>query len=217
MIVVIQCAASKRSNAGHFLNAEGQPVLFVADPSKAPFIDSHLYARPDDLCEDGTSWRDLLRKYNSHVNGNPFALLRAFDLYENDVYQKLVARFGTDNTYILSAGWGLIRSDFLTPVYDITFSQSADSFKRRKKTDAYRDFSMLPAESTDPIFFFGGKDYVPLFAELTKQISAPKTVFFNSATAPNIPRCSLRRFQTSTRTNWHYECANAFIAASNQS
>ena len=89
MIVVIQCAASNDSIAGHLHQFGGQPVLFVADPSKAPLIDNHLYARPDDLSEEGrASWRDLLRKYNSHANGNPFGLLRAFNLYENDSFTK---------------------------------------------------------------------------------------------------------------------------------
>jgi len=73
---------------------------------------------------------------------------------------------------------------------------------------------MLPVGTSDPIFFFGGKDYVSLFATLTKSISAPKTVFYNSAVSPDAPGCSLKRFETSTRTNWHYECANAFIASS---
>ena len=61
------------------------------------------------------------------------------------------------------------------------------------------------------IVFFGGKDYLPLFSALTTGIYAPKTVFYNSASMPSGRGCKLRRFETSTRTNWHYECANAFI------
>jgi hypothetical protein len=36
MIVVIQCAASKRPDAGHFLTASGKLVDFVAQPQIAP-------------------------------------------------------------------------------------------------------------------------------------------------------------------------------------
>ena len=41
---------------------------------------------------------------------------------------------GLDRLYILSAGWGLIPGDFLTPNYDITFSaaQNVQRFKRRR-------------------------------------------------------------------------------------
>ena len=61
---------------------------------------------------------------------SPFGLLPAYQLYENSTYNRLVDRFGLSNVYILSAGWGLIPADFLTPHYDITFSASADAYKR---------------------------------------------------------------------------------------
>lgn len=211
MIFIIQCAASKHPQAGLFRTRNGSPVLFVADPSKAPPDSSIVYVRPDDPSDQGTSWRDLLVRYNANPAKNPFGLRQAYDLYENDAYRRLVEKFGIEKTYILSAGWGLIRADFLTPAYDITFSASADRYKRRTRKDAYQDFCMLPDGCAEPMVFFGGKDYVPLFAELTKTINAPKTVFYNSESAPEAPRCFLQRFQTSTRTNWHYECANAFL------
>jgi len=36
-------------------------------------------------------------------------------------------------------------------------------------------------------------------------------VFYNAAMAPPAAGCRLRRFATTTRTNWHYECAQALI------
>ena len=92
---------------------------------------------------------------------NPFGLLPALDLYENPAYGRLAAEFGIDSTYILSAGWDLIAGSFLTPDYDITFSQSADGYKRRRPCDLYRDLCMLSLDTWEPIYFFGGKDYVP--------------------------------------------------------
>ena len=132
-------------------------------------------------------------------------------LYENRTYGRLVDRYGLENTYILSAGWGLIAAGFLTPAFDITFGGQADKYKRRRKTDRYDDLCMLPGDTLGPIVFFGGKDYVPLFCSLTESAKVQRFLFYNSAHAPVAPDCTLMRFNATTRTNWHYECANAVI------
>jgi hypothetical protein len=122
-----------------------------------------------------------------------------------------VDRFGPNNVYILSAGWGLLRGDFLTPSYDITFSTGADAYKRRRKTDHYDDFRLSPDDMQKDIVFFGSKDYLPLFYSLTETNQGRKTVFFNSTRAPRCDGYILRRFETAGRTNWHYQCARAFL------
>lgn len=213
MIAVIQCAASKKPGAGHLMTASGERVLFVAQPQAAPTAHAYIYARPDDPSDAGMSWRQVLQKYNDQPEGNPLGLYPAYQLYENRTYQRLVDRFGMQKVYILSAGWGLIRADFLTPYYDITYSQSAKGYKRRRKADRYDDFRMLPDRTDDEILFFGAKDYLPLFCSLTNAIRSKKTVFYNSARVPAAPDCQLERFATSTRTNWHYECATLFLTA----
>lgn len=210
MIVVIQCAARKNPCAGYLRTVKGKNVLFVADVDRAPSSEAVIYARPDDFAPGGETWRQELLRYNSEPKENPLDLLPAWRLYENPTYQTMVERFGLDHVFILSAGWGLISADFLTPAYDITFSASTARYKRRRKSDRYQDLMMIDGEAVEPIVFFGGKDYVPLFSRLTQHISAPRKVFFNSAVAPNAPGCDLKRFDTRTRTNWHYECANAF-------
>jgi hypothetical protein len=212
MIAVIQCAARKRSGAGHLVSATGKRVVFVAEPGTARADPGDLFARPDDPSDWGVSWRQVLLKYNREPEDNPLGLCPAWQLYENGAYGRLVERLGLQNVYILSAGWGLISADFLTPYYDITFSQSADGYKRRRKADRYQDFRMLPDDVRDEIVFFGGKDYLPLFCSLTSSINTKKTAFYNSACAPQVPGCALKRFETATRTNWHYECAHAFLA-----
>jgi hypothetical protein len=83
MIVVIQCAASKRPDAGHLIAANGKLVDFVAQPQIAPRDPDRVYARPDDLCEDGISWRQHLLKYNDNPGDNPLRLYPAYQLYEN--------------------------------------------------------------------------------------------------------------------------------------
>jgi hypothetical protein len=212
MIVVIQCAARKRLNAGCLETRDGRRVLFVADPSAAPAQDGLLYARPDDAGEGGRSWRDELVGYNKSPERNPLKLLPAFELYQNEAYRRLADKVGTQNLYILSAGWGLIGATFLTPSYDITFTAQAESYKKRRKSDPYNDLSMLAQDEEEPILFFGGKDYLPLFVRLTANVQSERIVFFNSAQAPQMNAGRAIRFRTTTRTNWHYECVNAFLS-----
>jgi len=212
MIVVIQCAASKRPDAGHLITSGGRPINFVAHPELAPTQDNRLYARPDDISENGMSWRAKLWIYNKSQKDNPLRLWPAYKLYKNKAYGLLVNRFGLESVYILSAGWGLIRSDFPTPYYDITFSQSADPYKRRRRTDRYDDFRMIPDGVKDEILFIGGKDYLPLFCQLTNKTEGKRVAFFNSANVPRFEGCVFKRFETRTQTNWHYECANALLS-----
>jgi hypothetical protein len=211
MIVVMQCAARKRPDAGHLLTVTGKPVIFVAEPLGAPADPGHEYAQPDNLSATGVSWRQMLLQYNEEPRDNPLGLCRAWRLYENKAYGRLVDRFGVEKVYILSAGCGLIRGNFLTPYSDITFSQSADSYKRRRKSDRCQDCRMLPDASGENVVLVGGKDYVPLFCALTEEVEGQRTGFHNSARAPRAPGCALERFATTTRTNWHYECANALV------
>ena len=207
--VVIQCAASKAQNAGRLATADGKPVLFVADPKIAPQQSEVEYRRPDDIAPSGVSWRKELAKYNENYRdsgANPRGLLPAWRLYTHRAYKHLVNRLGEDKVFILSAGWGLIPAPFLTPDYDITFSGNAEAYKRRRKQDRYADFSMLPKDASHPIHFLGGKDYVPLFLRLTAETGAER-IIHHVGSPPPAPNCRFRRFETTRRTNWHYECA----------
>jgi hypothetical protein len=185
MKIVIQCAATKRPSAGCLITRDDQPVEFVAHPELAPAEPTKIYARPDDISDRGISWREQLRKYNENQSTNPLGLVPSYQLYENNIYGSLVDCFGIENVYILSAGWGLIRSDFLTPYYDITFSQSDD-------------FRMLPDDTNEQIIFIGGKDYLPLFCGLTRWIRGERTTFFNSKKTPDFKDCVFNRFDTKT-------------------
>ena len=185
--------------------------MFVAHPAKAPTRKMVVYKRPDDPVNSSQTFRDIIEENNRDLTDNPSTLLPAWQLYSNPVYEQLVHRYGVRNVYILSAGWGLIAADFHIPDYDITFSNSADKFKRRRPRDQYRDFSMLPKNTSSRIIFLGGKDYVSLFCKLTGDVKGERVVFYNSRIPPSAPGCRLVRFPTSTRTNWHYECAKKLI------
>ena len=210
MKIVIQCAAKKDPDAGSLTDAHGTPVLFVANPGLAPHSDTCVYARPDDQAGNGKTWRDLLVDYNA-ASENQLRLLPAYRLYRHPVYGQLVERYGVGNVFILSAGWGLISADFLTPKYDITFSASADKFKKRSKRDQYNDFRMLRDDSDEEVVFLGGKDYLPLFCNLTREYRGKRFIFYNSGSPPNAPGCTLIRYPTKIRTNWHYACARDFL------
>lgn len=213
MKIVIQCAGSKSEGAGSFTLKDERRVIFVASPSAEPPPENSIYARPDDTIGDShETWREKLVAYNKEeADKNPLNFLPAYKLYRNQIYQQLVSRFGKEKVFILSAGWGLIPAYFLIPAYDITFSASSDMLNRRKTNDHYNDFCLM--DDDDEIAFLGGKSYLPLFHTLTKGMSGKKVVFYNSKTPPDLlsSNIELIKFETSTRINWHYECAQSII------
>ena len=214
MIAVIACAGSKKRNAGRLVD-DGREVTFEARPDIAP-ADGRFYKRPDDRASSGRSFRDILKEYNRDRRAdNPWGLLPAWALYLPPAYRKLRDACGADNFFVLSAGWGLVGADYLLPYYDITFSNSAkgrSAYKRREHGDrGYRDFAMLPKDTSERVFFFGGKDYVPLFCHLTEGV-AQRTVFHYSRTPPFAPGCDFKRYSAAPPRTWYYECAMAFAA-----
>ncbi len=218
MKIVIACAGGKRAGAGLMRTTKGKPVKFVAQSKLAPKDAPYNYAMPDDISDDGTSWRVRLCAYNAthEKNGdNPFDLLPAWELYKPPIYGKLVKEYGAENVYIMSAGWGLVSADFLVPDYDITYSSSAkgeNAYKRRRKNNwVDKDFCMLPKESTDRVVFFGGKDYLKRFCELTKGYAGERVCYYNAGKCPDVEGVTLKKYETRTRTNWQYECAQKFM------
>lgn len=216
MIVVIQCAKTKTAGAGHLRLPNGKEVKFVAHPSDAPSKSGVSYARPDDAADTGKPWRVELLDYNlRHIdnpNYNPLGLLPAWQFYDRQAYRMLVGHFGTDRFYILSAGWGLVKSDFLIPYYDIAFSPAPhERHQRRLLTDLYHDFALLPNDNPEPIIFLGGKHYVPLFCRLTKESKARRIVLHNSKQPPTAPNCEIHKFPTQQKTTWYYKCAEDLV------
>jgi len=212
MYAVIQGAAGRQPHTGHMQTRDGRRVLFVADPSQAPDEPGVCHARPDAISNFCATWRKLVLGYNENPRHNPLGLLPAYALYPDEIYARLVEQLGPNKVYILSAGWGMIKASFLTPNYDITFAADAEPFRRRKSTDGYADFCMLPAHSDEELYFFGGEDYVPLFCRLTAAYPGRRIVFHESVNPPAAPGCTVRRFESGSATNWHHECATAVLA-----
>ena len=212
MIVVIQGAAGRQPHAGHIKARDGRRVLFVADPERAPADLAVCHARPDERSNFCVTWRKLVLGYNANRRNNPLGLLPAHELYPDEIYAQLVEQLGASKTYILSAGWGLIKASFLTPNYDITLDPGAEPFRRRAPTDEYADLCMLPANSEEDLYFFGGEEYVPMFCRLTAAHRGRRIVCYDSANPPEAAGCTLQRFDTGGGAHGYQECAAAFLA-----
>jgi hypothetical protein len=213
--VVIQCAGSKRADAGSFRTAAGRRVAFVADPTLAPAEPGVLHAHPDGPSDaPGLTWRDLVVEANRRAQAGSGTLIPAGRLYAPKAYAALERSVGPEMFFILSAGWGLVRSDFLLPAYDITFSGSAKPHTRRRGSQAFADFNHLLGAGDEDTVFLGGKDYLPLFLRLTLSLGCRRLVFFNAVVPPRAPSCTVQAFPTPRRTNWHYACAEALAGGS---
>ena len=213
--VVFQCSSRKHENLWTY---EGQRIEFVAQPEQCGGSTGFLYSRPDDLIPNtNKTWRRELEDYSRRHSGtgdNPDDLLKAWELYKPKEYGLLVSRFGYKNVFILSAGWGLTRSDFLLPHYDITFSRRAkEAYKKRKKTDTYSDFNHLAKdiEQSDTIYFFGCNDYLPLYYHLTRDLPGTKIIFHKSEKPPQERGYKYCKYVTTQSQNWHYPCVRDFI------
>jgi hypothetical protein len=213
--IVIQCAAKK---IGAYLRtSSGQRVGFLARPQRAARRPGWLFVRPDDPADGSRTWRQVLSDYNRQfaVSGdNPDRLSVACELYANRAYRDLAQAVGAGNLYILSAGWGLVRATYLLPNYDITFNNQASVAAIRRKDDQFCDEVQMAADVTGSVHFLGGLGYIPLFCGLTGHVRTERIVHHNSKNLPDAPGCRLVRYQTTTRTNWHYECARALTSSS---
>ncbi len=213
MKVIIQCAASKVPDAGSLVTQGGRPVRFVAQPGDAPDREEWLFARPDDPSDrPGQSWRQRLVTYNC-AHDNPLGLLKAYRLYKHPIYKELVTSLGADNVLILSAGWGLVRADYLLPIYDITFKRTKpnEDYRCRRLQDKFHDFCHLQGNEKGPVVFFSGKDYFPLLWELTAPLTCDKVLFYASARPPDeVQGWRAKRFERN-HTNWQYTCAREFL------
>lgn len=168
---------------------------------------------PDEkMPNSAISWRDYLMEHQNDKN-----LKTAYELYLRAEYQSLYEKFGK-SFYILSAGWGLVNSEFKLPNYDITFSNSAKVNIDAKRSEnnnnlpIYNDFNQLVINDNEDIIFIGSPDYIQLFIILTQNLPNRKIIYWKSKSLRRIypnDTFEYRYFQTNTRTNWHYELACA--------
>jgi hypothetical protein len=195
-VVIIQCASAKHGSK-HW-----QEKHFVAHP----VCDNQV--RPDDSTTNlkTETWRDVVLRQNSP------GLMMAYRLYKPKIYQQLASAVGTENLYLLSAGWGLVNSAFMLPPYDITFSAGAQKLNKRLKTDRYKDFKQLRTRQTE-ILFFGTPSYYDLLQDCVgpdKRLTVYKR---NSTPSPPRDHFICKEYRTTIATNWHYQCARDWLTS----
>ena len=211
--VVIQCAGRKH-DWSYLRSNDGKRVEFVAHPGDAPPAQGIRYAHPDDLSDNGMKWRQRVLDYNIGRGTDLSSLEPAFRLYRARQYQDLVEEFGQTQIFVLSAGWGLVRSDFLLPHYDITFQRPenpSESYIWRRPHDRFEDFNQLTANSDDHVIFLGGENYRHYFQAFAGVTKARKTIYFKSSFVVRQPEFDYEYFATKRNRNWHYSCADELI------
>jgi hypothetical protein len=198
---------------------------FIADPHSAPAIPGVFYARPDDPIPlqscNGNTWRWLVEQYNHNPAGFTLpsgiaftngGLPEASQLYKNPAYARLAGSPNIRSFYILSAGWGLVKSTFRLPHYDVTFSCMACAKQpwlyRSPGATGWNDFNQPePLQYLNAVM---GKDYVKRLAILAK--NAALTLHFWGTLPAQLPAqwTTLPQYLTAggTSRQWHYTCAD---------
>lgn len=220
MKIVMPCAKSKYPIEGgdyiRFMRDKyGKPVIFVDNPKQAPKSRNLRYVSPTCNYDDNMTFQDRLRSYNDEFMSdgyNPFNLLPAYKLYAIPIYEALVRseKYGKDGVYILAAPWGIVRADFLLPMYDLTFSE-VEKYKKRAQDDTYKnkDFCHLNNNSNETLSFIGINKYIKPFYRLTQKYSGKRVIYFNSEFPYNsykdveFVKCA----RVKKGRKWHYQCA----------
>ena len=129
----------------------------------------------------------------------------------------LIRSFRAENVFILSAGWGLVRADYLLPDYNITFSKRQNvpqESRRGKRESGWSDFNQLrdSVEVSEEVHYFGGQDYLDLFYSLSAlDIQRNKFVIHHKAILVHRNGYQYDQYIGNVKTNWHYPAAAEFI------
>ena len=99
MIIVISCSGSKN---GENLIYKNNEIIFVSSPNGE---DKNHFNPENQIPNENRTWREYV---NSQENND---ILEAYKLYKNKIYSKLYEKYKS-NLFILSAGWGIINSEF---------------------------------------------------------------------------------------------------------
>lgn len=217
--VIFTCCKRKHPHRWKYGDEE---VEFVAKPEQSKRHDKICYCMPDDtIAGTDQTWRERLGTYNRRyekTGHNPDKLPRAWELYIPAEYQLLAeSEYGKkNNAFILSAGWGLVRLDFLLPYYNITFYAQAEDAYRREKTDDYKDFNHLTdnVKRSDTICLIGPRDYWALYYQLTETLRAGRKVIYH------YPYKNMDKKQgyeyvpydaVTRQRGWQYDCLRALL------
>ena len=151
MIIVLSCCNRKTGNLIHLGKND---IYFVSKVQLAHGEQGKLYCHPDDnMPNSKITWRELIEKQE---NGNK--LKKAYQLYSPEIYRELYEKY-KERFFIFSAGWGIIKSDYCIPKYNVTFSKSSKvpKYSYRHKNDIYKDFNhLINADCNEAILLIAG-------------------------------------------------------------
>ncbi len=210
MIVILQCAGSKRKERLYVEN--GRPVIFVARPDFAPQNTGVTYKTPDDYSLSGKTYREEVLNVNLTDTKKEY-FYTASNLYSSGPYAEISEKsksLGFD-FYILSAGWGLIRGDFMLPYYDITFSSIPEKYKVRKLNSMhFKDFNQISKNNTEDIHVFCGAAYLKFLYSLIANLNCNKIIHHGTNTPD---KCQGFIYEKSpySYTNWQYTAVSEFV------
>ena len=214
MKIVIQCASKKLPDAGRMKNKDGKAVSLVA---KLTPTSTGICVLPDAPVDStGVTWRQQLLDYNANyceTGENPLGLVPAASLYTPPAYAQLRRHFEPKDIFILSAGWGLVRGDFLLPDYDITFSKNpnvAKESRRSARDKDWHDFNQLTQADIggESLHFFGSVEYLKLFYQLLNRLDVgPSEQVVIHHKVNTAPRSGYRyeQYMGDVSTNWQYK------------
>lgn len=215
--IIVMCCASKKKPIGLFRhNNRNIDFKAVCEPRNGIY-------RPYDkiIPKAKTSWSDLISSPNVQVDQTN-NLVPAYTMYQNSIYEKLFREFG-GNLYILSAGWGLVKSTFRIPKYNITFSKTdktpIETIRSQKDKEFNdEDFNHLKIKPEKRIIFLGGEEYGKQFVRLTENLKNLKIIcYYNENNCPitlRLPNNTFTAFlwNQGGRRKWHYNLAEELIS-----
>jgi hypothetical protein len=209
-IPILICSSDKRDNSSlRYLN--NQEVVLNATEG----------LKPDDMAFDhDISWKEFILENQNELT-IPF---KAFQLYSLSTYRLMRCAFGR-RFFIQSAGFGIIRSDFRIPEYNITFKGGNIVNHRRyiaNGLDGFNDLNHLLElnSNNQDILFIGSREYIKQFIELTNNLSCRKIIFYKGNFNLRPYRNLNQQFvfvkyepETSSNYTWHYELADRLAEA----
>lgn len=202
--IIVICCAGRKNPLFRKLTDNEHEIDFraVSNPVNYEYI-------PDDIKSNNQTWREYIHEHQANTNLN---IYNAYMLYTpkspfQNIYSDLYARF-SNQLYILSAGWGLIKSDYRIPKYDITFKSDKPSNKRTEPNPIFdqNDWKQLSDNElkiNSRIIFIGPPSYHRLFDRCTTHLNNQKIkIEINSV------RGVLQDF---TNRTWYYHFLSLYL------
>lgn len=201
-IIVICCAGRKNPLYGKLTENEHEiDFRAVSNPVNYEYM-------PDDIKSNNQTWREYIHEHQANTDLN---IYNAYMLYTpkspfQNIYSDLYARFA-NRLYILSAGWGLIKSDYRIPKYDITFKSNIHSINRTEPNPIFdhNDWKQLSENDlkiNSRIIFIGPRNYHNLFDRCTAHLTNTKI---------KITIDWVGDLQGFNNYNWHYHFISRYL------